>query len=125
MRNVYEVQTGRLQQTLAGCIERTGKTLHSGKVSTVKLWPELAGAGRYFNFRSNVIPASINFAEESPLCTTLSKDGFKIRTIEHLLSAMEGMGVDNCRIEIENLDPKDDEVEVGSFDIHTFFSWIG
>uniref|UniRef100_A0A6P4AHZ3 UDP-3-O-acyl-N-acetylglucosamine deacetylase n=1 Tax=Ziziphus jujuba TaxID=326968 RepID=A0A6P4AHZ3_ZIZJJ len=108
--------TGRLQQTLAGCIERTGKTLHCGKVSTVKLWPELAGKGRYFDFRSNVIHASIHFAEESPLCTTLCKDGVKVRTVEHLLAALEGMGVDNCRIEIMNSDPEDYDAEVPIFD---------
>lgn len=107
------MQTGRLQQTLAGYIERTGKTLHSGKESRVKLWPELAGEGRYFDFRSNVIPASIDYATESPLCTTLSKDGYRISTVEHLLSALEAMGVDNCRIQIENSDPEDHHVEVG------------
>ncbi|KAL4637938.1 hypothetical protein ACB092_03G114500 [Castanea dentata] len=108
--------TGRLQQTVAGCIERTGNTLHSGEVSTVKLWPELAGKGRYFDFRSNLIPASVDFAEESPLCTTLHKDGFRIRTVEHLLSALEAAGVDNCRIELQNSDPKVCEVEVPIFD---------
>uniref|UniRef100_A0A7N2L870 UDP-3-O-acyl-N-acetylglucosamine deacetylase n=1 Tax=Quercus lobata TaxID=97700 RepID=A0A7N2L870_QUELO len=108
--------TGRLQQTVTGCIERTGNTLHSGEVSTVKLWPELAGKGRYFDFRSNLIPTSVDFAEESPLCTTLHKDGFRIRTVEHLLSALEAAGVDNCRIEMQNSDPKVCEVEVPIFD---------
>lgn len=78
----------------------------------MKLWPELAGRGRYFDFRSNSIPASIDFTEESPLCTTLCKNGFRIRTVEHLLSALEATGVDNCRIEIQNLDPDDRDVEV-------------
>ncbi|PON45937.1 UDP-3-O-acyl N-acetylglucosamine deacetylase [Parasponia andersonii] len=111
------MQTGRVQQTLAGCIERTGKSLHSGKVSTVKLWPGFAGEGRYFDFRSNVIPASIDYATESPNCTTLRKDGYRISTVEHLLSALEAMGVDNCRIEMENSDPEDDDhVEVPIFD---------
>lgn len=86
--------------------------LHSGKVSKVKLCPDFAGRGRYFDFKSRFIPASIDFAEESPLCTTLSKDGVKVRTVEHLLSALEAMGVDNCRIEIENVDAEDSEVEV-------------
>ncbi|XP_062110208.1 probable UDP-3-O-acyl-N-acetylglucosamine deacetylase 1, mitochondrial isoform X3 [Humulus lupulus] len=110
--------TGMFQQTLAGYIERTGKTLHTGKVSTVKLWPGFAGEGRYFDFRSNVIPASIDYATESPLCTTLCKDGYRISTVEHLLSALEAMGVDNCRIEIENSDPvgDGDHVEVPIFD---------
>lgn len=78
----------------------------------MKLWPELAGRGRYFDFRSNSIPASIDFTEESPLCTTLCKNAFRIRTVEHLLSALEATGVDNCRIEIQNLDPDDRDVEV-------------
>ncbi|XVF85455.1 hypothetical protein PTKIN_Ptkin17bG0119200 [Pterospermum kingtungense] len=109
-------KTGRLQQTLAGCIELTGKTLHSGKVSTVKIWPGFAGEGRHFEFRSKLIPASIDFAQESPLCTTLCKDGYKIRTVEHLLSALEAKGVDNCKIQIEGLDSEESEVEVPIFD---------
>ncbi|XP_021909735.1 probable UDP-3-O-acyl-N-acetylglucosamine deacetylase 2 isoform X2 [Carica papaya] len=105
--------TGGFQQTLAGCIQRIGKTLHSGKDSMVKLWPELAGKGRYFDFRSKIIPAFIVFAEkESPLCTTLCKEGCKVRTVEHLLSALEAKGVDNCRIEIKNLDSEDAEVPI-------------
>ncbi|TYJ99897.1 putative UDP-3-O-acyl-N-acetylglucosamine deacetylase 2 isoform X3 [Cucumis melo var. makuwa] len=107
----HALKSSRLQQTLAGCLELSGISLHSGKVSKVKLCPEFAGRGRYFDFKSNFIPASIDYAEDSPLCTTLSKDGFKIRTVEHLLSAMEAMGVDNCRIEITNEDAKDSEVE--------------
>jgi UDP-3-O-[3-hydroxymyristoyl] N-acetylglucosamine deacetylase len=90
----------------------------------VKLWPELAGQGRYFDFRSNLIPASVNFAEESPLCTTLCKNGFRVRTIEHLLSALEAIGVDNCRIEIQKSDPEDHAVEVGTLILLRFRQWI-
>ncbi|XP_022157773.1 probable UDP-3-O-acyl-N-acetylglucosamine deacetylase 2 isoform X2 [Momordica charantia] len=115
-RSISWTPTGRLQQTLAGCLELSGMALHSGKVSKVKLCPDFAGRGRYFDFKSRFIPASIDFAEESPLCTTLSKDGVKVRTVEHLLSALEAMGVDNCRIEIENVDAEDSEVEVPIFD---------
>lgn len=108
----FFVQTGKLQQTLAGYVERKGISLHSGKVSTVRLCPGFAGQGRYFDFRSNLVPASAEFAQVSPLCTTLCKDGLRIRTVEHLLSALEAAGVDNCRIEIENLDDQDNEAEV-------------
>lgn len=100
------MQTGNLQQTVAGCIEKTGRTLHSGSFTTVRIWPESAGKGRYFDFRSNFIPASIDYAEESPLCTTLRKDGHSVRTVEHLLSALEASGVDNCRIEIVDSDDR-------------------
>ncbi|KAI3825151.1 hypothetical protein L1987_06627 [Smallanthus sonchifolius] len=108
--------TGKQQQTLGGCIEKTGRALHSGNLSTVRIWPELAGKGRHFDFCSLLIPASIDFAEESRLCTTLRKDGHTVRTVEHLLSALEGTGVDNCRIEIVNSDEDDTSVEVPIFD---------
>lgn len=93
-------------------MERRGKTLHSGEASLVKLFPGFAGEGRYFDFGSKCIPASIDYAHESPLCTTLCKDGFTVRTVEHLLSALEATGVDNCRIEIHNLDSHRDSAEV-------------
>ncbi|MFS7899449.1 putative UDP-3-O-acyl-N-acetylglucosamine deacetylase [Helianthus anomalus] len=108
--------TGKQQQTIARCIEKTGRALHSGDLSTVRIWPELAGTGRYFDFRSLLIPASIDFAEDSPLCTTLRKDGHSVRTVEHLLSALQGTGVDNCRIEIMNSGSDDTSVEVPIFD---------
>lgn len=63
--------------------------------------------------RSQLIPASIDFAKESPLCTTLHKDGHSVRTVEHVLSALEATGVDNCRIEVTSSDPEDPSVEVG------------
>lgn len=117
--NLYLLlQTGKLQQTVANCIERTGPALHSGKLSTVKIVPESARTGRYFVFRSNIVRASIDHAvKETPLCTTLSKDGYTIRTVEHLLSALEATGVDNCRIEIESSDPCDRSVEVICLDL--------
>ncbi|XP_044492945.1 probable UDP-3-O-acyl-N-acetylglucosamine deacetylase 1, mitochondrial isoform X2 [Mangifera indica] len=108
--------TGRLQQTIAGCIEKSGKTLHSGEVSKVKIFPGFAGEGRYFKFQSKSVPASIDFAKVSPLCTTLCKDGVRVRTVEHLLSALEAKGVDNCKIEIENQDCDSQEVEVPILD---------
>lgn len=92
-------------------------TLHSGEVSTVKLWPDFAGQGRFFDFHSDTIPASVAFAKESPLSTSLSKDSFTIRTVEHLLSALEAMSVDNCRIQIQNpADSQARHLEVPIFD---------
>lgn len=107
------LQTGKLQQTVANCIERTGRGLHSGEISTVKILPAAARAGRFFIFRSNVIRASIdNAVKDTPLCTALSKGGYNIRTVEHLLSALEACGVDNCHIEIEGSNNCDPSVEV-------------
>ncbi|CAK7326809.1 unnamed protein product [Dovyalis caffra] len=108
--------SGRIQQTIKRCVDANGTTLHLGKYSTVRILPELAGKGRYFYFNSKSIPASIDYAQDSPLCTTLSNDGVKIRTVEHLLSALEAMGVDNCRIEITNFDSDDSDSEVPILD---------
>ncbi|XP_055822592.1 probable UDP-3-O-acyl-N-acetylglucosamine deacetylase 1, mitochondrial isoform X1 [Solanum dulcamara] len=102
------IPTGKIQQTVAKSVQLTGIGLHSGKLSTVTILPELAGKGRYFQFRSNVIPASTDYVKESPLCTTLCKDGHSVTTVEHLLSALEAIGVDNCCLQIETSNPHDD-----------------
>ena len=69
--------------------------------------------GKYFDFRSNFIHASVDYVQELPLCTMLCKDGYKVRTVEHLLSALKAMGVDNCIIEVEIPDGEESSVEVG------------
>ncbi|XP_008781354.1 probable UDP-3-O-acyl-N-acetylglucosamine deacetylase 1, mitochondrial isoform X2 [Phoenix dactylifera] len=98
--------TGRPQQTLASDVSRSGTGLHSGTSTTARLLPAMAGEGRYFvsGPRRARIPATIDHAMDSPLCTTLCGDGARVRTVEHLLSALEACGVDNCRIEIEGGD---------------------
>ncbi|OAY65678.1 putative UDP-3-O-(3-hydroxymyristoyl) N-acetylglucosamine deacetylase 5 [Ananas comosus] len=67
----------------------------------------MAGEGRYFVAGASArarIPAAVEHAVDSPLCTALCRGGARVRTVEHLLSALEAMGVDNCRIEIEGGD---------------------
>lgn len=86
----------------------------------MRIWPEFAGKGRYFNFGCKSIPASVDFVKESPLCTTICKDGYSIRTVEHLLSALEAKGVDNCKIEINNLNSDSQEVEVGAIALELY-----
>ncbi|GJT82783.1 probable UDP-3-O-acyl-N-acetylglucosamine deacetylase 2, mitochondrial isoform X1 [Tanacetum coccineum] len=77
----------------------------------------LAGKGRYFDFGASFIRASIEYAKEvSPLCTMLFRDGRSVRTVEHLLSDLEGAGVDNCRIEIVSSHHNDTSAEVPIFD---------
>uniref|UniRef100_A0A803LJV1 UDP-3-O-acyl-N-acetylglucosamine deacetylase n=1 Tax=Chenopodium quinoa TaxID=63459 RepID=A0A803LJV1_CHEQI len=108
--------TGKLQKTLSRCIEKHGIGLHSGRSTKVKLWPELAKKGRYFKVGNNLIETSIDFVKESPLCTSLCKDGVKVTTVEHLLSALEAIGVDNCCIELTPTNPDDPIVEVPILD---------
>lgn len=96
-------QTARLQQTIATPVTRVGVGLHSGDRATVKLLPARADEGRYFvKELHHILPALVDHVTDSRLSTCLgSRDGSSaVHTVEHLMSALEGLGVDNCRIEI-------------------------
>uniref|UniRef100_A0A804LGD1 UDP-3-O-acyl-N-acetylglucosamine deacetylase n=1 Tax=Zea mays TaxID=4577 RepID=A0A804LGD1_MAIZE len=98
-------------QTLAAAVSRSGVGLHSGARVTATLFPTQAGEGRYFLVEGDEearVAAEVGNAEPlSQLCTTLRRgEGAhtRVRTVEHLLSAMEALGVDNCRIEVSGGD---------------------
>lgn len=99
----HDRPTAQLQQTIATPVTRVGVGLHSGDRATVKLLPARAGEGRYFvKELQQPLPALVEHVTDSRLSTCLgSRDNsFTIHTVEHLMSALEGLGVDNCRIEI-------------------------
>jgi UDP-3-O-[3-hydroxymyristoyl] N-acetylglucosamine deacetylase len=93
------------QHTLATEIIHTGVGLHSGVTTQVRVLPASAGSGRYFVRvdlpSSPIIPAQVAAVNHTVLSTQLGKDEVHIRTVEHLLAALAGMGVDNARIEID------------------------
>ncbi|KAG0617863.1 hypothetical protein M758_4G021300 [Ceratodon purpureus] len=104
---LHVCQTAQLQQTIATPVTRVGVGLHSGERATVKLMPAGAGEGRYFvKLRQNatILPALVKNVTDTRLSTCLGRDGCAVYTVEHLMSALEGLGVDNCRIEIEGGD---------------------
>lgn len=91
--------------TLASVISLSGVGLHSGEAATVKLLPAPAGQGRYF-VRVDlpgqpVIPARVEAVTATVLSTQLSCGKASVRTVEHLLAALAGLGVDDARIEID------------------------
>lgn len=93
------------QHTIAREIIQTGVGLHSGASTTVRILPAPAGSGRYF-VRVDlqdlpIIPAQVAMVNETVLSTQLGKDLASVRTVEHLLAALTGMGVDNAQIEID------------------------
>ncbi|WP_017655896.1 UDP-3-O-acyl-N-acetylglucosamine deacetylase [Fortiea contorta] len=93
------------QHTIAAEITQTGVGLHSGVSTHVRILPQDAGSGRYF-VRVDlpdlpIIPAQVAAVSQTVLSTQLGKDLACIRTVEHLLAALAGMGVDNARIEID------------------------
>jgi UDP-3-O-[3-hydroxymyristoyl] N-acetylglucosamine deacetylase len=93
------------QYTLASQITQTGVGLHSGVITHVRILPAEAGSGRYFvrmDLPDNpIIPAHLTAVSQTVLSTELVKGEASIRTVEHLLAALAGMGVDNARIEID------------------------
>jgi len=92
------------QRTLARRVEIGGTGLHSGLKVSVSLAPAPADHGRVFRRKDlgRVVPATWSQAVESPLCTTLVDGaGDRITTIEHLMSCLSAMGVDNVTIELD------------------------
>lgn len=90
--------------TLASEFSLSGVGLHSGAATTVKVLPASTGQGRYF-VRVDlpgqpVIPARVEAVTATVLSTQLSQGEAHVRTVEHLLAALAGMGVDDARIEI-------------------------
>ena len=93
-----------LQRTLKNPIRATGVGLHSGKKVLMVLRPAPADMGVVFR-RTDLdeqvdVPAYAENVGETMMGTTLIKDGVRISTVEHLLSAFAGLGVDNAYVEL-------------------------
>ncbi|MDM9380007.1 UDP-3-O-acyl-N-acetylglucosamine deacetylase [Chlorogloeopsis sp. ULAP01] len=92
------------QHTLAAEIIHTGVGLHSGISTQVQIFPAEVRSGRYFVRvdlpDTPIIPAQVAAVSQTVLSTQLGKGEISVRTVEHLLAALTGMGVDNARIEI-------------------------
>jgi UDP-3-O-[3-hydroxymyristoyl] N-acetylglucosamine deacetylase len=93
------------QRTLRNPIKAVGIGLHTGKNITMELIPSDINTGISF-IRTDVdenivIPAIAENVGDTSLSTALIKDNIKISTIEHLLSAIAGLGVDNCLIKVD------------------------
>jgi len=92
------------QRTITNPIKAMGVGLHSGKKVILELLPAPVDSGINFirsDLEPNVeIPAIFEHVGDTTLSTTLYKEGSRIATIEHLLSAIAGLGVDNCIIKV-------------------------
>jgi len=90
------------QRTLDHAIRCSGIGLHSGKKIQLILHPADVDTGITFS-RSDLnitIPAHADYVTDTRLCTTIGKDGANISTVEHLLSALSGLGIDNAHVEV-------------------------
>jgi UDP-3-O-[3-hydroxymyristoyl] N-acetylglucosamine deacetylase len=93
-----------LQRTLRNVIRATGVGLHSGEKVYMTMRPAPVDHGIVFR-RTDLdpeveIPARADLVTETMLCTGLSRAGGAVMTVEHLLSALAGLGIDNAGIEL-------------------------
>jgi UDP-3-O-[3-hydroxymyristoyl] N-acetylglucosamine deacetylase len=99
-----EELSGIKQKTLRHSISAMGVGLHTGEKVYLSLNPAPENTGIVFkrtDMESPVlIKAMASNVTETTLCTTLSCEGQKVTTVEHLLSAFAGLGVDNAFVEV-------------------------
>ena len=92
------------QRTLKNSIRATGVGLHTGEKVTLTLRPAAPNTGVVFHRSDLDPPVSIIAAAENVgdtrLSTTLVRDGVRVSTVEHLLSAVAGLGIDNLHVDV-------------------------
>ena len=91
------------QRTLSSSITATGVGLHTGKKINLRINPGRPDEGIVF-VRNDVsdkpITASLKNVHDTRLSTTISNGDTSVSTVEHLLSALAGLGIDNAIIEL-------------------------
>ncbi|PYS44346.1 MAG: UDP-3-O-[3-hydroxymyristoyl] N-acetylglucosamine deacetylase [Acidobacteria bacterium] len=95
------------QTTLAASVETKGVGLHTAVPVQVRLMPAPPDTGYVFR-RTDLggfeIPANVESVAHCSYATTLMRTGVMLSTVEHLLSALRGCGVDNAYVEVDNLE---------------------
>ena len=95
------------QKTIKNIISLNGVGLHSGLKVNLKIKPATPNTGIIFKRidikRNNIVIPNVFNVSSAILCTTISNEyGVSVSTIEHLMGALYGMGIDNALIEIDN-----------------------
>lgn len=92
------------QRTLKNMIQATGVGIHTGETVYLTLHPAPVNTGIIFrrvDLKPIVeIPAKSQFVGDTTMSTTLQRNGVRVSTVEHLLSALAGLAIDNCYIDV-------------------------
>lgn len=96
------------QHTLNNACSFEGKGLHTGTYAHMKVLPAPADSGIIFR-RTDLpgmpeIPALAEYVTKTARSTTLAHNGAEAVTVEHIMSALNGLGIDNAVIELDNLE---------------------
>ncbi len=94
------------QRTLKNTIRATGIGMHTGKKVYLTLSPAPIDTGVVFRRVDShppvVIPGHALNVHDTRLATTLAKDGVRVSTVEHLMAALAGLGIDNCFVDLSS-----------------------
>jgi UDP-3-O-[3-hydroxymyristoyl] N-acetylglucosamine deacetylase len=92
------------QRTLKKAISATGVGLHNGEKVTLTLRPAAPNTGIIFKRvdlpQPNEIVATAQAVHDTRLCSALEANGVRVATVEHIMSALAGLGIDNIYVEV-------------------------
>ncbi len=93
------------QRTLKNTIRCTGIGLHSGKKVYLSLRPAPANTGIVFHrtdMKGALVPATVQTVVDTRLCSSIAnREGVRVSTVEHLLAAFAGLGVNNAYVDLD------------------------
>ncbi len=94
------------QRTLKNVIRATGVGIHTGQKVFMTLRPAAVNTGIIFR-RTDLdpvieVPAFATQVGDTSMNTTLERDGVRVSTVEHLMSAFAGLGIDNAYVDLSN-----------------------
>ena len=93
------------QRTIKSLVKTVGIGLHSGRKVTLTLRPALADTGIVFTRvdlpEAVEIPVAAGAIGDTRLASVLQKDGARVSTVEHLMSACAGLGIDNLYVDVD------------------------
>src|SRR5258708_8937270 len=93
------------QRTLKSLVKASGVGLHTGRKVRMTLRPAPADAGIVFRRVDLAVPVDIparaELVGETRMSSCLVRDGVRVQTVEHLMSALGGLGVDNAYVDLD------------------------
>ena len=95
------------QSTIANKISLSGIGVHTGQKVNINILPSAPNTGIVFKRidlnKNNIVVPNFENVNDATLCTTISNDyGVKVSTIEHLMAAFLGLGIDNAIVELDS-----------------------
>jgi len=97
------------QTTIKQSVSLIGIGIHTGETTTITFHPAPENYGYKF-IRTDIpnaveIPALVDYVIDLSRGTTIGKDGYRVLTVEHVLAALTGLEIDNCKIELNGNEP--------------------